>query len=126
MEYLCCFYLVFASLVSLAQAQGSNDGCITCPLGDLFKGGFEYGLDNWILPAAAGATRLFAPDPSLNPGVTNPAQGFVNPQVDPEKQRTNNLPGFTDQPDFELQVIGNPDAKCDPNGADVSSLPTFH
>lgn len=121
MEYLCFFYLFFASLVCLAQAQSSNDGCITCPLGDLFKGGLEYGLENWILPAAAGATRLFAPDPSSNPGVTNPAQGFVNPQADPGKQRTNNLPGITDQPDFELQVIGSPDAKCDPNGPDVSN-----
>lgn len=71
------------------------------------------------------ATRLFAPDPSFNPGVTDPAQSFVNPQADPGKQRANNLPGFTDQTDFELQVIGNPDAKCDPNSADVRSLPTI-
>ena len=126
MRYLCYFYSFSASLLSLAQAQGSNDGCITCALGDFFKGGFDYGLDNWILPASAGAAKLFTPDPSSSPDVTEPAQGFVDPQADPGKQRTNNLPGTTDQVDFELQVIGSPDAKCDPNGAGVSTLPALY
>ena len=68
------FYLLFASLVSLTQAQSSNDGCITCYLDDLFKGGFEYGLEDIIPPAAA---RFFTPDLPSNPGATDPAQGFV-------------------------------------------------
>ncbi|MCJ1349262.1 hypothetical protein MMC31_007498 [Peltigera leucophlebia] len=115
MKFFSRFYLLFASLVSLTQAQGSNDDCITCYLGDLFKGGFEYGLDNLIPPAAA---RFFAPDVPSNPGASDPAQGFVETQTDPEEQRsTNNLPGATGQTDFELQIIGEPDPKCDPNVA---------
>lgn len=117
-------YLLFAPLVSPTQAQGSNPGCITCSFGDLFKGGFEYGLDNLILPAAA---RFFAPDRPSNPDATDPAQGFVEPQTDPEEQRsTDNVPGITDQPDFELHIIGEPDPKCDPNAAGVSSLLPIH
>lgn len=124
MKFFSRFYLLFASLVSLTQAQGSNDDCITCYLGDLFKGGFEYGLDNLIPPAAA---RFFAPDVPSNPGASDPAQGFVETQTDPEEQRsTNNLPGATGQTDFELQIIGEPDPKCDPNVAVVSSLLSNH
>lgn len=124
MKYPSRFYSLFASLVSLTQAQGSNDGCITCYLGDLLKDGFEYGLGDLILPAAA---RFFTPDPPSNPGATNPAQGFVEPQTDPEEQRpTNKLPGITDETDIELQVIGEPDSKCDPNDAGVSSLLPLH
>lgn len=120
MKFPSRFYLLFAPLVSLTQAQGSNDGCITCYLGDLFKGGFEYELGDLILPAAA---RFFAPDLPSNPGATNPAQGFVEPQTDPEEQRsTDRVPGITDQADFELEIIGKPDPKCDPNAARVSSL----
>lgn len=98
----------------LAQAQGSKDECVTSPFGDLFEGGFEYGLDIWIFPAVAGAVKLFAPDPSSNSGATDPAHGIVvNPQADPGKERTNSLPGISEQIDLELQVIGNPDAECD-------------
>ena len=124
MKYSSRFYLLFASLVPLTQAQGSNDGCITCYLGDLFKDGFEYGLGDLVLPAAA---RFFTSDLPSNPGVIDPAQGFVEPQTDPEEDRsTNNLPGDTGQTDFELHVIGEPDPKCDPNSAGVSSLLPSH
>lgn len=119
MKYPIRFYLLFASLVSLTQAQGSNDGCITCNLGNLFKDGFEHGLD-LLLPAAA---RFFTPDLPSNPGSTNPAQGFVEPPTDPEEETsTNNLPAITDQPDLELQIIGEPDRNCDPNDVGVSGF----
>lgn len=119
MRYLSRFYLLFAFRVSLTQAQGSDDDCITCYLGDLFKDNLEHGLDDLILPAA--------PDLPSNPGATDPTQGYVEPQTDAGEQRsTNNLPGSTSQPDLELQVIGEPDPKCDPNGAVVSSLLPIH
>lgn len=119
MRYLSRFYLLFAFRVSLTQAQGSDDGCITCYLGDLFKDNLEHGLDDLILPAA--------PDLPSNPGATDPTQGYVEPQTDAGEQRsTNNLPGSTSQPDLELQIIGEPDPKCDPNGAVVSSLLPIH
>lgn len=141
MKYLSRFYLLCAFRVSLTQAQRSDDDCITCYLGNLFKGGLQYGLDDPILPAA----------PSLpsNPGATDPTQGYVEPKTDPaqgyvepqtdptqgyvepqtypgEQRSTNNLPGSTSQTDLELQVIGEPDPKCDPNGAGVSSLLPIH
>lgn len=119
MRYLSRFYLLFAFRVSLTQAQGSDDDCTTCYLGDLFKDNLEHGLDDLILPAA--------PDLPSNPGATDPTQGYVEPQTDAGEQRsTNNLPGSTSQPDLELQVIGEPDPKCDPNGAVVSSLLPIH
>lgn len=77
MKYPGRFYFLFATLVCLTRAQDSNDGCITCYLGDLFG--------DYILPATG---RLFAPDLPSNPGATNPAPGFVEPQTDPEEQRS--------------------------------------
>lgn len=122
MKYRGRYYLLFASLVSLTQAQGSSDGCITCNLGDLFKDGFEHGLD-LLLPAAA---RFFKPDLPSNPGSTNPAQGFVEPPTDPEEQTsTNNLPGITDQTDLEFQIIGEPNVNCGPNEVGVSGSTAY-
>lgn len=46
----------------------------------MFKGGYKYGLENLILPAAA---RFFTPDPSLNPRATKSAEGFVKDQKGP-------------------------------------------
>lgn len=130
MKYLSRFYLLCAFRVSLTQAQRSDDDCINCYLGDLFKGGLEYGLDDPILPPA--------PNLPSNPGATDPTHGYVEPQADPtqgyvepqtdpgEQRSTNNLPGSTSQTDLELQVIGEPVPECDPNGAGVSSLLPVH
>lgn len=74
-----------------------------------------YLFGDYILPAAG---RLFAPDLPSNPGATNPAPGLVEPQTDPEEQRsTDNVPSVTDQTDIELGIIGEPNPKCDPNAA---------
>ena len=101
MKYPGRFYFLFATLVCLTRAQDSNDGCITCYLGDLFG--------DYILPAAG---RLFPPDLPSNPGATNPAPGLVEPQTNPEEQRsTDNVPSFTDQTDIELGIIGEPNPK---------------
>ena len=112
MKYPGRFYFLFATLVCLTRAQDSNDGCITCYLGDLFG--------DYILPATG---RLFAPDLPSNPGATNPAPGFVEPRTDPEEQRsTDRGPSVTDHTDIEFGIIVEPNPKCDPNAAGVSSL----
>lgn len=117
MKYL-SLSLLFAIPISLTQAQRSDDACITCYLGDLFKG-FEYGLKYLVIPAV--------PILPSNPDATDPTQGYVEPQTNLGEQRsTNNLPGSNSQSDLEFQVIGEPDPECDPNGAGVSSLLPIH
>ena len=106
------YYLHFlACPITLSKAQGTDEGCITCAVGKFF----DTGLENWILPTAAGALQFFVPDSS-------PAPDTIPNETD--SQETKNNPGSVNEPDIEIQTIASPDdKKCDPNGAEVSVIP---
>lgn len=106
MKSACCLYFL-ACLITLLNAQGTADGCVTCAVGNFFK----TGLEDWILPAA-GALQYLAPD-------SVPAPDATIPKKEPDEQWTNNIPGSLDQPDIETETITSGDEKCDPNGAGV-------
>lgn len=104
-------------LISLSQGQ-TADGCITCAVGDVLKGGWG-GLESWLgnnlEPAAAGTLKFF--DPNL--GITYSTLDFVKPEIDPVEEKPKDLPA-----PIEVEVIANPtdDKNCDPNGAGVSNI----
>lgn len=104
-----CYLYFLACLFTLSKAQGTDEGCITCAVGKFF----ETGLEDWILPTAAGALQFLVPDSSPAP------DAFPK---EPDKQWTNNNPGTVNEPDIEILSID--DKKCDPNGAGVSVIPT--
>ncbi len=112
------YYLYFlACSITLSKAQGTDEGCITCAVGKFF----ETGLEDWILPTAAGVLQFFVPDSSPD---SSPAPDAIPNETD--NQGTNNNPGSVNQPDIEIQTIASPDdQKCDPNGAGVSVIPRF-
>lgn len=102
---LLCF---LASSITLINAQGTAEGCVTCAFADFFK----TGLEEWI-PPAVGTLQFLQPDSAPETNI---------PKNEPDKQWTNNLPGSSDQADIQLEIVGSPDEKCDPNGPDVSHL----
>lgn len=106
------YYLYFfACSITLSKAQATDEGCITCAVGKFF----ETGLEDWILPTAAGPLHFFVPDSS-------PAPDTIPNETD--NQGTNNNPESVNEPDIEIQTIASPDdKKCDPNGAGVSVIP---
>lgn len=112
------YYLYFlACSITLSKAQGTDEGCITCVVGKFF----ETGLEDWILPTAAGVLQFFVPDSSPD---SSPAPDAIPNETD--NQGTNNNPGSVNQPDIEIQTIASPDdQKCDPNSAGVSVIPRF-
>lgn len=110
MNWVCRLYLVTCS-ISLLEAQGTNDGCITCAAADdLFKAGWE----NLVVPAEN--TLQF-----LVPG-SAPVPDTTIPKPDPKDEGINNVPGIVDQPDIELQTTVEQGEECDPNGAGVSVI----
>lgn len=110
MNWVCRLYL-FTCSFSLLEAQGTNDGCITCAAADdLFKAGW----DNLVAPAAN--TLQF-----LVPG-SAPVPDTTSPKTDPKDEEINNVPGIVNQPDIELQTTEEQDEECDPSGAGVSVI----
>lgn len=57
MKWGCCLYF-FARSIPLLNSQGTDDGCVTCAVGNFFK----TGLEDWILPLAAVALQFLVPD----------------------------------------------------------------
>lgn len=122
-------FFLFAYLLSLSQAQGQDDACWSCPLGEAVKGGLDFLIDDAIVPAVGILQNLWPYDDTAPvPGKTDPAQGFVDvPQTDPKEQTTtnpgsNNLPGQWKSPAPDIEIIVNPadDEKCGHNDASVS------
>lgn len=105
-----CYIFFIACSIALSEALGAADGCLTCALGDFLKAGWE----DWILPAAR-TLQFLQPDSEPAPDTT-----FTKPE--PEKQGTNNLPGNVNEPAIELEVVADPDKKCNPNGDAVSMI----
>lgn len=124
-------FSLFAYLLSLSQGQGQDEACWFCPLGETFKGGLEFLIDDAIVPAVGILQNLWPDDTAPAPGKTDPAQGFVEPQTDSEEQITNpgsnNLPGQWKSPAPDIEIILNPadDEKCGHNdaGVNISSIP---
>lgn len=117
---------LLAYLISLSQGQGQDDACWSCPVGDLFRSGFDLLIEDAIVPAVGTLQNLF-PNTVPVPGKTDSSQGFVVPQQDPEEQKpsnpgSDNFPGQWRNPEPDIEVIANPadDEKCDPNGVGVS------
>lgn len=108
MKWGCCLYFLACS-ITLLIAQGTDDGCVTCALGNFFK----TGLEDWVLPSAAGALQFLVPDSVPAPDTTKLRE--------PDKQWTNDIPGSVIQPDLGTET--SPDEKCDPNGRGVSMDP---
>lgn len=106
MERVCYIFFIACS-ITLLEAQGTADGCVTCAVGDFFKAGWE----DWILPAA-GKLQFLLPD-------SEPAPDTTFPKPEPGKQGTNNSPGNINQPAIE-EIVADPDRKCSSNGAAVS------
>lgn len=121
-----CHFFIFAYLLSLSQGQGQDDACWSCPLGETFKGGLEFLIDDAIVPAVGILQNLWPYDTAPVPGKTDPAQGFVVPQTDLKEQTTNpgsnNLPGQWKSPAPDIEIILNPadDEKCGHSDASVS------
>lgn len=112
MKWSCYLYFLACS-ITLSRAQGIDEGCSTCAIGKLF----EAGLQDWILPSAAGALQFLVPDSSPSPD-TIPEE--------PDKQRMNNNPGMVIEPDIEKETIVSPiDKKCDHNDDGVSVIPAL-
>lgn len=110
-------FILFAYLLFLSQGQDDVDG--------LFKSGWDFLLDDAIIPAAGALQNLLLNTAPVR-GKPDPAQGFVVPQTDPGEQTTtnpgsDNLPGELKSPEPDVEVIINPadDEKCDPNDAGV-------
>lgn len=51
-------FFLFAYLIFFIKGQGQDDACWSCPLGDLFKSGFELFIDDATVPAV-GASNPF-------------------------------------------------------------------
>lgn len=105
-----CYLFFIACSIALSEAQGAADGCVTCAVGDFLKAGWE----GWILPAAR-TLQFLQPD-------SDPAPDTTFPKPEPEKQWTNNLPGKLNELAIELEIVGDPDKKCNPNGDAVSLI----
>lgn len=119
-------FSLFAYLLSLSQGQGQDESCWSCVFGETFKGGLDFLIDDAIVPAVGILQNLWPYDTAPAPGKTDPAQGFVVPQTDPEEQITNpgsnNLPGQWKSPVPDIEIIVNPadGEKCGLNDASVS------
>lgn len=125
-------FSLLANLLSLSQGQGQDEACWSCALGETFKGGLEFLIDDAIVPAVGILQNLWPYDTAPAPGKTDPAQGFVVPQTDPEEQITNpgsnKLPGQWESPAPDIEIIVNPaeDEKCaghNDAGVSISSPP---
>ena len=118
-------FSLFAYLLSLSHGQGQDDACLSCPLGETFKNGLDFLIDDAIVPAVGILQNLWPYDEAPAPGQTNPAQGFVVPPTDPREQTTtnsgsNNLPGQSKSPEPDIELLVTPaDEKCGPNDASV-------